>query len=101
MRTTTIGLIVLGLAVPAAARPPEEDDVQLLEKAAAVLAELHGTPDGGMPRALRLKAKCVVVVPGLTRAAFVPLAREPRPRNRWAADRHTGRPPRLRSDYRH
>lgn len=70
MRTTIIGLMLFGLAVPAAARPPEEDDVQLLKDAAAVLTELHATPDGDIPRALWLKAKCVIVVPGLTRVAF-------------------------------
>ena len=65
-----IGLMLLGLAVGMAARAPEEDDVQLLKDAAAVLTELHATPDSDIPRALWLKAKCVIVVPGLTRAAF-------------------------------
>lgn len=70
MRTMIIGLMLLGSAIPLPAAAPEEDDIQLLKEAAAVLTELHATPDGDIPRALWLKAKCVVVIPGLTRAAF-------------------------------
>jgi SH3 domain-containing YSC84-like protein 1 len=70
MRTMIIGLMLLGSAIPLPAAAPEEDDIQLLKEAAAVLTELHATPDGDIPRALWLKAQCVVVIPGLTRAAF-------------------------------
>jgi lipid-binding SYLF domain-containing protein len=44
---------------------------QRLEDAATVLSEVMAAPDKGIPRDLLDKAHCVVVVPGLKKAAFI------------------------------
>jgi len=48
-----------------------KDAAQRLEESAAVLSEIMGTPDKGIPQDLLDKAHCVVVVPGLKKGAFV------------------------------
>ena len=47
------------------------DEVKRLGDAAAVLSELRGTPDSGIPEDLWNKAQCVLVLPSLKKAAFV------------------------------
>jgi SH3 domain-containing YSC84-like protein 1 len=42
-----------------------------IEEAATVLREIHNVPDKDIPQDLWDKAECVVVVPGLKKAAFV------------------------------
>lgn len=42
-----------------------------IEEAATVLRELHAAPDQDVPRDLWDKASCVLVIPGLKKAAFV------------------------------
>jgi len=42
-----------------------------IEEAAAVLKEIHSAPDKDIPQELWTKASCVIVVPGLKKAAFV------------------------------
>jgi lipid-binding SYLF domain-containing protein len=42
-----------------------------IEEAAAVLKEIHAAPDRDIPQELWNKASCVIVVPGLKKAAFV------------------------------
>jgi lipid-binding SYLF domain-containing protein len=42
-----------------------------IEEAAAVLKEIHAVPDKDIPQELWTKASCVMVVPGLKKAAFV------------------------------
>jgi SH3 domain-containing YSC84-like protein 1 len=42
-----------------------------IEEAAAVLKEIHSAPDKDIPQELWAKASCVIVVPGLKKAAFV------------------------------
>jgi lipid-binding SYLF domain-containing protein len=42
-----------------------------LTEAAEVFGEIMGTPDKGIPQDLLEKAQCVVIVPGLKKAAFV------------------------------
>ena len=42
-----------------------------IEEAAAVLKEIHAVPDKDIPQELWTKASCVIVVPGLKKAAFV------------------------------
>jgi SH3 domain-containing YSC84-like protein 1 len=44
---------------------------QRLEDAATVLDEVMAAPDKGIPQYLLNKAQCVVVVPGLKKAAFI------------------------------
>lgn len=44
---------------------------QHLSEAASVLSEIMATPDKGIPQELLEKAQCVMIVPGLKKAAFV------------------------------
>jgi SH3 domain-containing YSC84-like protein 1 len=47
------------------------NEVKRLGDAAAVLSELRGTPDSGIPEDLWNKAQCVMVIPSLKKAAFI------------------------------
>src|SRR5207248_737687 len=47
------------------------DEVKRLHDAATILTELRNTPDKGIPEELWNKAQCVIVIPGLKKAAFV------------------------------
>jgi lipid-binding SYLF domain-containing protein len=58
------GIVALLVAAPAWAN----DD--RLRDAAAVLTEMTGMEDSGIPRSLLAKAKCVVVIPGVKKAAL-------------------------------
>src|SRR5947199_9038035 len=42
-----------------------------LSDSAAVFNEIMGTPDKGIPQDLLAKAECVIVIPGMKKAAFV------------------------------
>src|SRR5436309_6807925 len=42
-----------------------------IQEAAAVLREIHAAPDKDVPKELWDRAKCVIVVPSLKKAAFV------------------------------
>src|SRR5438874_1199036 len=42
-----------------------------LTESAAVFNEVMGTPDKGIPQDLLSKAECVIVIPGMKKAAFV------------------------------
>lgn len=46
-------------------------EAKRIEEAATVLKEIHAVPDKDVPRDLWQKAECVIVVPGLKKAAFV------------------------------
>jgi lipid-binding SYLF domain-containing protein len=68
----TLTLITAGAAVLATGLwAQEETPDHRLRSAADVLHETLGAPDRGIPRDLIEKAMCVVVVPGLKKAAFV------------------------------
>lgn len=71
MRTLTSSLLMLALAAPVAARQPSENEIKRTKEAGAVLRELHTAPDKDIPQSIWAKAKCVIVIPGLKRAAFV------------------------------
>jgi SH3 domain-containing YSC84-like protein 1 len=49
----------------------ENSDVERLNRAAEVFQEVMQTPDKGIPQDLMDKSQCIVVVPGLKKAAFV------------------------------
>jgi lipid-binding SYLF domain-containing protein len=68
----TLTWIVAGAAIIAPSLcAQEETPDHRLRSAADVLRETLGAPDRGIPRDLIEKAQCVVVVPGLKKAAFV------------------------------
>jgi lipid-binding SYLF domain-containing protein len=49
----------------------ETSVVRRLNDAAAVFSEIMGTPDKAIPQELLEKAKCIVIVPGLKKGAFI------------------------------
>ena len=69
MKTT--GLMVLALCAGVAAQSLGTSEIKRIEEAAAVLKELRAVPEKDIPATLWTKAKCVAVVPGLKRAAFI------------------------------
>ncbi len=60
----------LGLVLPALASD-RDDDIGRVQKATEVFQEIMATPDKGIPRDLLEKAKCVAIIPGEEKAAFI------------------------------
>ena len=60
----------LGMLLPALASD-REDDIGRVEKAGRVFHEIMATPDKAIPRDLMEKAKCIVIIPGEEKAAFI------------------------------
>jgi SH3 domain-containing YSC84-like protein 1 len=48
-----------------------KDEVKRLNEASAILTELRGSPDKGIPEDLWTRAECVIVIPSMKKAAFV------------------------------
>ena len=71
MRATITALILGVFASTAAAADLSTRETKRIEEAAIVLKEIHAAPDKDIPRELWDKAECVIVVPGLKKAAFV------------------------------
>ena len=64
---TTLGLLVTLTAVAS----DREDDVKRTQKAAQVFREIMNTPDRGIPDDLLKSAKCIAIIPGDKKFAFV------------------------------
>ena len=60
----------LGLVLPALASD-RDDDLGRIQKATQVFQEIMRTPDKGIPQDLLEKAKCVAIIPGEEKAAFI------------------------------
>jgi len=72
MRVVGAALAVALLGATAArADELSEGKNKRIQEAAAVLNEIHATPDKDVPQELWEKAQCVIVIPGLKKAAFV------------------------------
>ncbi|MFS8084410.1 MAG: lipid-binding SYLF domain-containing protein [Acidobacteriota bacterium] len=67
---TVISAVMCG-SVAARAIAPANDTEKRLDAAAAVLRDIMGAPDKGIPQDLLAKAACVVVVPGVKKGAFI------------------------------
>jgi SH3 domain-containing YSC84-like protein 1 len=66
-----IGLCVL-VAVTAAMLPAQEETPdKRLRSATETLHEIMATPDHSIPRGLLDRAQCIVIVPGMKKAAFI------------------------------
>lgn len=63
-------IVVLGLVVAAVGNARVSADDERLRAAAAVLNEMAQAPDRGVPQSLLVKAKCVVIVPAVKKAAI-------------------------------
>jgi SH3 domain-containing YSC84-like protein 1 len=69
-RFSIVALAGLSVALPALASDRSED-VERVRKAAQVFQEIMNTPDKGIPQELLESAKCVAVIPGEEKAAFI------------------------------
>ena len=68
----TLTAVVLALTITAAqAADLSTREADRIREAALVLNEIHGVPDKDIPQELWDRAECVIVVPGLKKAAFV------------------------------
>jgi lipid-binding SYLF domain-containing protein len=65
-----VSMAGLGLVLPALASD-RDDDIGRIEKATRVFHEIMTTPDKGIPRDLLEKAKCVAIIPGEEKLAFI------------------------------
>jgi lipid-binding SYLF domain-containing protein len=69
MKNVTItAALILSTSVWAVTRPKA---AERLNDAAVVLSEVMATPDKGIPQDLLAKSQCVVIIPGMKKAAFV------------------------------
>jgi lipid-binding SYLF domain-containing protein len=59
------------LATLTAVASDRDDDVNRTHKAAQVFQEIMNTPDHGIPHDLLKKAKCIAIVPGEVKFAFI------------------------------
>jgi lipid-binding SYLF domain-containing protein len=64
---TTLGLLVTLTAVAS----DREDDVNRTHKATQVFKEIMNAPDQGIPRDLLESAKCIAIIPGDVKFAFI------------------------------
>jgi len=62
--------LIAGLATGAILAKEREPDKRL-QDAAGVVNEMMGMPDKGIPQSVLEKAQCIVVIPGLKKAAFI------------------------------
>jgi SH3 domain-containing YSC84-like protein 1 len=68
------GFIVLTLVLAgasAAASAPSKDEARRIRDAANVIRELRSAPDSGIPDSIWNRARCVAIMPGVKKAAFV------------------------------
>jgi len=65
--TSLVGLVTL----TAFASSDREDDVNRTHKAAQVFQEIMNTPDQGIPQDLLESAKCIAIIPGDVKFAFI------------------------------
>jgi SH3 domain-containing YSC84-like protein 1 len=59
------------LIAPIAFASDRSDDISRTHRAAQVFREIMQAPDGGIPHDLLLKAKCIAIIPGDTKFAFI------------------------------
>ena len=71
MRATIAGLIVGVFTANAMAGELSSREAKRIQEAATVLKEIHAVPDKDIPQELWERTECVIVVPGLKKAAFV------------------------------
>jgi SH3 domain-containing YSC84-like protein 1 len=69
--TMTFFAAALSIAIPARAQDPAMTPDKRLENSTASIEEVMNAPDKGIPRSLYNKARCVVIIPDVLKAAFI------------------------------
>ena len=71
MRLLCSVCVLTAVSVAASAASLSTAETKRIQEAAQVLKDIHAVPDKDIPQELWSKAACVIVVPGLKKAAFV------------------------------
>lgn len=70
-RILAVTILIAGLVLPALADSDRSEDVERIHHATQVFREIMGTPDKGIPQELLESAKCIAIIPGEKKAAFI------------------------------
>src|SRR3984885_82903 len=70
-RIMILSVLMLCTTLTAVASSDREDDVKRAHKAAEVFQAIMNTPDQGIPQDLLNSAKCIAIIPGEVKFAFV------------------------------
>jgi SH3 domain-containing YSC84-like protein 1 len=71
MKHVLVVTILIAIASLTAVASDREDDVNRTQKAAQVFKEIMNTPDQGIPSNLLESAKCIAIIPGDKKFAFI------------------------------
>jgi SH3 domain-containing YSC84-like protein 1 len=63
--------LILFLGLPFVASADRDDDVKRVDRATRVFKEIMDTPDKGIPHGLLKSAKCIAIIPGDVKFAFI------------------------------
>lgn len=66
-----MALLTAVLILPTAKASDREDDVNRIGRSARVFKEIMDTPDKGIPHDLLHRAKCIAIIPGDVKFAFI------------------------------
>src|ERR1035438_1718142 len=70
MRWVSLTLVLATACAPALAADVKSKTTERLDDSASLFSEIMGTPDRSIPQDLLEKSYCIVLVPGLKKAAF-------------------------------
>ena len=71
-RNFAIALVIAGLALPVVANAADHDEeARKIDHAARVFNEIMQTPDRAVPQNLLSSAKCIAIIPGEEKVAFI------------------------------
>lgn len=71
-RNIVLSLLIAGLMLPVvAAAADREEDARKIDHAARVFHEIMDTPDKAIPRGLLNNARCIAIIPGEEKVAFI------------------------------
>jgi lipid-binding SYLF domain-containing protein len=64
-------MMTMALSLSARASSNREDDIHRIQDSAQIFEEIMGTPDKAIPRDLLESAKCIAIIPGEMKLAFL------------------------------
>lgn len=64
-------LLITSLGLPALAASDRDDDVSRIHASARVFHQIMDTPDNAIPQELLESAKCIAIIPGEKKSAFI------------------------------
>ncbi|MEJ2007998.1 MAG: lipid-binding SYLF domain-containing protein [Acidobacteriota bacterium] len=71
IRILIVTVLLAGLAVPAFANSDRQHDIQRIRSSRLAFQEIMSAPDKSIPQELLESAKCIAIIPGEKRLAFV------------------------------